>query len=68
MKAFCSVQIFSHTALNSENGAELPYTAEKETNNGFSTLLNNSTLLSVHLLSGSGSANGGVVGGAQCKQ
>lgn len=48
MKAFCRVQIFSHTALNSENRAELFCTAEKETNNGFSTLPNNSGLLNLH--------------------
>lgn len=35
MNAFCRVHVFSHTALNTENGTELPCIAEKETNNGF---------------------------------
>lgn len=50
LKAFCRVQIFSHTALNSESGAELPCTEAKETNNGFSTLANNKVLLNLHPL------------------
>lgn len=50
LKAFCRVQIFSHTALNSESGAELPCAETKETNNGFSTLPNNKGLLNLHPL------------------
>lgn len=64
LKAFCRVQIFSHSALNSESGAELPCAEAKETNNGFSTLPNNKGLLDLHPLSHSGLQM--VVGWVEC--